>query len=567
MRTSHRNLLCSVVSSAALATFAGPAAWAQQRVPQQAPVEREFEFPEVESEGPALIPLPPPPAPEPGLLAPGLLVEVREFRITGNTVFSAAELAAVVAPYTGRQITSQELQEARRALTSHYTDRGYVNSGAIIPDQDVGAGVIELRVVEGHLTDLEIEGNRWFRTDYLERRLLISADEPLQIDRLERLLKRLQNNQRIRRVNAELAPGGIPGEAILRVLVEEELPFALDVELSNHESPAIGEVSERIHLAHENLSGRSDVLEATYGISEGLNDLDARYELPFTSWDTRLELHYWLTSSEVTEAPFGSLDIKSRSETAGIGISQPFYEVAGGELRAGVTGEWRRSRSRLLGSGFDFPGTGADDDGESRESVLRIHQQWVRRGRSQVFAVRSSVSVGLDILNATRNSGGLPDGQFVSWLAQLRWAQRFDALFGTEFVFRTDLQLSSDPLMPLEQFPIGGHASVRAYRETETAMDQGVAGSLEARIPLVRTASGHVLHLAPFFDAGRGWNRSRPDFLPRTLISAGVGLRYGFGDWLRAEFYWGEQLKDLPVPPDRAIQDRGIYFRLSAALL
>jgi len=198
--------------------------------------------------------------------------------------------------------------------------------------------------------------------------------------------------------------------------------------------------------------------------------------------------------------------------------------------------------------------------------VLRIHQQWVRSDRTRVLAARSVLSVGVDLFNATENPGGLPDGRFVAWLAQLRWAERLEQLLGTELIVRADLQLSSQPLMPLEQFPIGGAASVRGYRENEIARDQGVAASVETRIPLLRTLSGHLLQLAPFLDVGHGWNESRPNFFPETLIGVGVGLRYGYRDRVRAEIYWGEPLKDLPAPSDRSIQDHGIHFRVSAEL-
>jgi hemolysin activation/secretion protein len=581
MRPFRPESLRSLARWALLALLVCQPAWAQQGVPRlQPPVREEPALPALpppEAPPPAeiLTPLPEPPAPDPGRLSTGLQVYVREFRILGNTVFSEADLAEVVAPYTNRRITSQDLEAARQALTLYYVERGYVNSGAVIPDQETSSGVIELRVIEGRLSDVQIEGTRWFRADHLRSRLLLGADEPLEVAELEQRLQLLQQDERIRRLNAELGPGGVPGEAILRVRVEEELPIRAELDFGNDESPAIGELQGRVALAHENLIGRGDVLSTTYSVTGGLHDVDTRYEIPVNPWDTRLELQYWWSSSEVTEDSFEDLDIESRAETAGIGLSHPLIRTPNTELRAGLTGEWRRSRVRLGGSGFPFPGTGADDDGESRVSVLRIHQQWVYRDRSQVLAARSVVSVGLDVLNATQHSGeivdgqfvDLPDGQFVSWLAQLRWARRFDELFGTEVVFRTDLQLSNHPLMPLEQFPIGGPASVRGYREDEIAMDQGVASSLEVRVPLVHTTSGHLLQLAPFVDVGHGWNESRPSPWPQTLIGAGVGLRYSFGDWIRAELYWGEQLKDLPEPQDRSLQDRGIHFRISAQLL
>ena len=75
---------------------------------------------------------------EPG--APGLRIRVERFEIRGSSVFDAATLEAVVAPFQGRAIHSEELLAARDAVTRLYVDAGYVTSGAIVPDQPVDAG-------------------------------------------------------------------------------------------------------------------------------------------------------------------------------------------------------------------------------------------------------------------------------------------------------------------------------------------------------------------------------------------------------------------------------------------
>jgi hemolysin activation/secretion protein len=82
---------------------------------------------------PVLPPLPPPPT---GPAEPLSLesVFVREIRVIGSTVFTPAELAEVTDPYANRALTVEDLESLRLALTRYYITRGYVNSGAIIPD-------------------------------------------------------------------------------------------------------------------------------------------------------------------------------------------------------------------------------------------------------------------------------------------------------------------------------------------------------------------------------------------------------------------------------------------------
>src|SRR6185436_18056291 len=109
-----------------------------------------------------LVPLPPETG-EP--IQPGTVrVFVRDIQVTGNSVFSDAEIAEVTAPFTNRILLTEDLERLRLALTLLYVNKGYLTSGAIIPDQDVVSGVITVQIIEGKLTRIDVEGNRWFRS-------------------------------------------------------------------------------------------------------------------------------------------------------------------------------------------------------------------------------------------------------------------------------------------------------------------------------------------------------------------------------------------------------------------
>jgi hypothetical protein len=109
-----------------------------------------------------LPPLPPAP-PEELELIPRERIFVREIRVIGATVFSPAEIAKVTTPYTNRELSAEDLEAVRVALTLLYVNAGYVNSGAVIPEQTAADGVITLQIIEGELTRIAVGGNRWFR--------------------------------------------------------------------------------------------------------------------------------------------------------------------------------------------------------------------------------------------------------------------------------------------------------------------------------------------------------------------------------------------------------------------
>lgn len=505
-------------------------------------------------EGEPLLP-PVPPSDEGAQLSAGAELLVREYRITGATAFSEEELRRVAAPWTNRRIRTEDLIGLRNALTRFYVSHGYLNSGAIVPDQVVREGVVEVRIIEGSLSDVEVTGNRYYRAGPLRRRLALGAGTPLDVARLEERLQLLQQDDRIQRVRGRLVPGERPGEAILQVEVEEALPYRVWAEFDNHEPPSIGAMGGSVGLAHENLLGFGDTLSAEFAATKGLRRYEGHYAFPFTAWGTALLLDAEYSESSVEESPFDELDIDSDYQSYGVGIRHPVYRSMNTELALGVRGEWRRSTNALLGSPFSFPGSGAEN-GRTKVSVLRFVQEWLRRERRMVFAARSTVTWGLDVLGAT---DATPDGEFVAWLGQFQWAGRFG---GVETLFRTDVQLSSDALPSLEQFAVGGHDSVRGYRENQLVRDQGVVSSVEVRLPLWRMKEGvPVLQLAPFFDLGHSWNRNRGPGSRTTLASLGVGLRWRVNRFADAQIYWGHDLNG--VPTDGNLQDDGVSFRLT----
>jgi len=344
--------------------------------------------------------------------------------------------------------------------------------------------------------------------------------------------------------------------------------WQVGLEWSDDTPSSLGEQTGRVRLGLANLLGVGDELLEVTRFSKGLLDLDASYRVPVNRWDTALEGRFRRSDGEVVEEPFARADFEARTLTAGIGVLQPVWRSPATAVQVALFGEWRRSRNWVDGRGFGFPGTGADPEtGESTLAVLRVGGEWLHRTRSRVLALRQLASVGLPVLGATENPSGTPDSRFASFLTQLRFAERFERLWDAELLFRTDLQLSTEPLMPIEQIGVGGLYSVRGYRENQLVRDQAVIASLEARLPLYRSPGrAHWVQLAPFVDVGRGWSSRQRDETPpsQTLVSVGVGIRYGFLRFLQAELYWGASLSKVPDPPTRTLQDDGIYFRVAA---
>jgi hemolysin activation/secretion protein len=78
---------------------------------------------------PRFLPPPPPPPDASKRLSAETHLFVRGFQFEGNHAFTDAELAKVTEPFTNRKISSEDLEEARRAVSLYYVNHGYINSG------------------------------------------------------------------------------------------------------------------------------------------------------------------------------------------------------------------------------------------------------------------------------------------------------------------------------------------------------------------------------------------------------------------------------------------------------
>lgn len=513
--------------------------------------------------------LPPPPT---GLETNRLTARlfVREFQFEGNRAFTASELAKVTAPFLNRELSSEGLEQARRAITVHYVNHGYINSGAVIPDQDPKDGVILLRIVEGELSQISLSGNKWLRDGYITNRVARWAGPPLDMGELQEGLQLLRQNPNVKQINAELKPGTAPGESVLDLKVTDEQPFRLGLQVDNQRPPSVGAYQIWLQMADVNLTGHSDPLTFNYGIANagengpefsGVDNLEGSYLLPFTPIDTTIGVHGSRLNTSIIEDQFAALDITSLTRSLGVFLRQPLYQNLNGELALTVGFDWRQNETWLLDLPFSVsPGA---VDGKMNVSVLRFSQEWLHRGQSHVLALRSTFNFGLDVLDATDDGiPGNPNGRFFSWLGQGQYIQR---LFDTQnqFVFRLTGQWTSEPLLALEQFSVGGMATVRGYLENQLVRDRGIVSSVEFRIPVLYNKAGAgIVQIAPFFDYGGAWNVEGSP-APTSIYSVGAGLLVNPSRHFSLEFYWGYRLEHIDVPDDSGAQGLGISFRVN----
>ena len=505
-------------------------------------------------------------------LSSAINLYLKHIEFSGNTIFSDQDLAIISRPYEGRLITAEELQTLRRELTLHYIKQGYVNSGAVIPDQKITEGHIEIKIIEGQLNQIDIISDNRLRSSYIRKRLQLGNESTLNFNILRKQIQLLYKDRLIDRINANFLPGINPGESILQVEVQESRPYELGISFNNHRSPNIGSLRGELYGAVYNLTGFGDVLTARYGRTDGIDDWSIAYAIPLTAYDTRLTLFYDTSDADIINEAFKGINISSETENFGLTLSHPLYRTVQSELITSLTLEKRRSQSHIP----VLTGSSNSLTDKRNITVIRFSQEWLHRNAQQVIAVRSSFNFG-NAWYANIDSEEQANGDYFSWLGQLQWVKK---LWNTDnyLVVRSYLQLAADPLLPLAKFGIGGSTTVRGYRENLFVRDNAWVSSIELRLPVLtlpvpwlKGGQDSQIEFASFYDFGwaeDNWvihnNIAKPP--TRTISSVGIGVRWTAHDRLHSNLYWGFPLRNISNTDKHELQDSGIHFSLNFQL-
>jgi hemolysin activation/secretion protein len=492
--------------------------------------------------------------------------KVENFKLKGNTVLKEAAVESILRQYRDRPIGFADLLKLETALTKLYTAQGYVNSGVVVPIQDVNQGVITLQAIEGSIETINVQVDGRLKESYIRSRLTRGTGTPLNISELQEALQLLQLNPLIENLNAELSVGGSRDRWTLDVAVNQGNAFDPVLFVNNNRTPSVGSFQRGLELNHNNVLGYADRLSFVFRNTDGSNDFDTSYRIPVNSLDGTVGLRYRYVDSNIIEGNFEDAEIESQTDELEFTYRQPILLQADGnstqELALGLELSRQTNDVTLMDRPFPDLSPGADENGSTKISVVRFFQDWTKRTRQDVLAARSQLSAGVDLFDTTVNQGS-PDGKFVAWRGQVQWLRQLKSSSNINLLLRSDIQLSTDDLLSLEKFSLGGDESVRGYRQDALLGDSGILASAEVRIPFYRWSDNQSsLSAVPFVDFGTTWSNSDERSQEEdTVASLGLGLRLDILDTLNARLDYGIPLIKVEDNDD-TLQEKGIYFSL-----
>ncbi|OUL12627.1 hypothetical protein B0X78_10955 [bacterium AM6] len=505
--------------------------------------------------------------------APAPTVNINEYIVRGNTVLDARQIERAVEPFLGPGKTLADVEKARDAVNALYQQAGYQSVYVELPEQQVNAGVVLLKVQQTPIGQLRVVGARHDSPERIRERVPSLAEGRVpDFDQAQRELTALNEGGR-RQVMPLVREGQVPGTMDVDLQVEENSPWRASAALNNDHSADTEKLRLSASLAHDNLWRRGH--SASIGVFIAPEDthqakvFSASYTVPFEGTPWSLEASGYTSDSRVLNA--------GGQGGAGTGTGT---NVIGNGHSIGLKLNYRLPGSsawwRQLSLGVDFKDTEEDTQMgmDSLKTPLRyapvtLAFVGVRQGEHDQLSINTQLVAGTRRLfgygsNATDfgQKRYWADPSFVAFNADVSNTHTF----GNDWQWsaRGSLQATDAPLVSAEQFAAGGMYTVRGYLSAEAIGDYGGLANLEWRTPAWSLWSGTDLRLYSFADAA--YLRLRQP-LPEqrdkyNLASVGLGAQLRLGEHLQLRLDYAWPYADGPVTRK---DDPRLHFNISTS--
>lgn len=457
-------------------------------------------------------------------------LEVKTIHVSGSSVYTAAELEALLADLVGGEHSLAEIIDGAARITAYYRQRGYIVVRAYLPPQEIRDGEVLINVLEGRLGEQHIH-NQARLFDQLAGNYLtaIKSGDVLQAAPVDRAILLLNDTPGVGAARATLQPGASVGTADLLIELDPSVPYAANIELDNGGNYYTGEYRLGAELLLNSPLKLGDLLtlnaltsdqSLTYAtaLTKDQNLAYARvsYSLPVGGSGLKLGAAYSNTSYRVGK-DFAYLLSHGTATSSSLFATYPFIRSQADNLFGTLSWEKKQLYDENIAS-ITFKQVELFSLGLNGN-----HQDALGGGGVTSFDL-TLVSGRLSMDLADPGSwGGYDsakiDGDYAKLAYNVNRVQRLndtDSMSG-----RMSGQQASRNLNSSEQFSLGGSSGVRAYPQGEAGGDQGWLLNLELRHSFAVKVQGTL-----FYDVGAveiiRYPYSAGDNT-RTISGAGIG--------------------------------------------
>ncbi len=459
---------------------------------------------------------------------------LKKIKLEGSTLFTDKDFEKHTSQFLNRQISFAELQKLAQAITNHYRSQGFITSRAYIPPQTIENDTAVIKIIEGRVGRVRVEGNRYFKSALYENALNVPKDKIFRFQELEASLYFL-NQKPDRKARVYLEPGDDSGTSNLILKAEEENPMHIYYDFNNRGTKLTHRGRNGVHFDHTNFLGYGDILNTSVVFAEerAFGAGEASYVFPIDKTGTTLSFGGSYVKSQLIGhvKPF---DIEGKTSSISTGATQSFIKRTNftfdGFLGLDITDskttvndlKTSYDRVRVLKLG---PQLALQDEGG--RTVLSSYAHW---GIPDFLG-------GLDSSNDPNASRPNAGGEFTYYTGNIARIQRLP--WASCLVAKTGGQWTRDTLVSTEQYRLGGAYSVRGYPESDTAGDYGYNFSAELNfpfpflpknksVPFTKKSWYEALRGVAFIDGGKTFIRERTSedsVKDKFLLGTGFGIR------------------------------------------
>lgn len=212
--------------------------------------------------------------------------------VKGNKHLSDADLIPIIGEYQKKELSLQDLQILCYNISQQYRQRGFLFSRAVVPQQTIKAGVLQLQIIEARLGKVNINNRSRANTKFLDKILSQApAKEIIKEKSLNRAILLLQDVPGIK-VHTAVRSGESLGLTNLRVEVSEQAPKHR-LSIHNFGSRHTHRLRLNGNINFSNMLGQGDLLTASLSTSgERMIQASINYELGVGDNSDQLGLHF-----------------------------------------------------------------------------------------------------------------------------------------------------------------------------------------------------------------------------------------------------------------------------------
>lgn len=458
---------------------------------------------------------------------------VHEIQFTSaSEILTAEELNLLAIQYLGRKVTLNQLNELLNRINDLYRSKGVVTAQASLPPQDVTDGQIRIRLIEGRVGHVRIDGNASTRETYVTDRISLKQGMLVDLPTLEHDLIRF-NRSNDAQLRANMKPGSALGETDIGLMMIEPNVNDLRIFADSAGSRSTGLARVGVSYMRRSLTGHRDELVLSLVRSEGNTGLSMTYSMPVSRSGTRVSVGYFNDTIKIVSGSIADLNVTGRATAWSLSARQPLVTSANTQLDGLAT--WKQRSTTNLIDGEPLTAS------ELTSGSLGLE--------AQVLDAKGYWSGSAEMASGTNKADGSDARSFNVLRGSLRRTYNLTADWSLNGVFNWQYARMT-LLPPSEQIQLGGEGSVRGFEPGVFSGDRGWVSNLELQRQ-IRLASSPDWRAAliAFVDHGevkpyRTQNNAQD---VDKLSSFGFGVNVGWKDRGQVRLTVGKPINQAPT--------------------